>query len=137
MLVLLLMYIFIANIILNYGLYENTVKTHYCILFLEMPFRIKLILISNISKQECYVNILFILYLFIIQLLKRPLWVELSTNNEECESLNPNSAFHESEMLTTPSVRLSSRETGKLLTFICLYIIGYDVLYLQNKKIYK
>jgi hypothetical protein len=39
-----LMYLLIANLILNYGQYENTVETQNCILFLEKPFGIKLIL---------------------------------------------------------------------------------------------
>ena len=52
---LVLMYIPIANLILNYGLYENTVETQYCILFLEKPFGIKLILTLNICYYSCYV----------------------------------------------------------------------------------
>ena len=38
-------YILIANQILNYGLYENTVETQYCILFLEKPFEITLFVV--------------------------------------------------------------------------------------------
>ena len=37
---LVLMYIPIANLIFNYGLYENTAETQYCILFLEKPLEL-------------------------------------------------------------------------------------------------
>ena len=49
-----LMFILIANLIFNYGLYENTVETQYCILFLEKPVEIKLILKLEICYYSCY-----------------------------------------------------------------------------------
>ena len=58
-----LMFILIANLILNYSLYENTVETQYCILFLEKPLEIKLIL--KLKKLYCHVMECNIMILFV------------------------------------------------------------------------
>ena len=49
----------IAILILNYGLYENTVEAKYCILFLEKLCRIKLILILILNIRYYLLLMLF------------------------------------------------------------------------------